>query len=70
MGALFTIVLLACVAAYVLWSVMVRKFVKTRFASICSIFCVIGAFIVTVIAKDYVTDPAFFERTLLPLAEP
>lgn len=70
MGALFTIVLLACLAFHIAWSVGVRKFAKTRLASICSIICVVGAFVVTLIAKDYVTDPVFFEGTLLPLVEP
>ena len=69
MGTIFTIVLLACVAAHVVWSVFVRKLNKTRFASICSIISLVGAFIGTVIAKDTVTDPAFFEDTLLPLIE-
>ena len=67
MGVLFTIVLLACVAANVVWSVFVRKLAKTRIVSICTIASVLLAFFGTLLAKTYVTDPAFFEGTLLPI---
>lgn len=70
MGTVFTLVLLACVALNVVWSVSVRKLAKTRIASILSIVSVVVALIGTVTVKNSLTDPAFFEGTLLPLAEP
>ena len=69
MGTVFTLVLLACVALNVVWSVSVRKLAKTRIASICSIISVVIAFIGTLSVKNSLTDPAFFEGTLLPLVE-
>ena len=51
MGTLFTFVLLLLVACSVLWSVFVRKLVKTRIRSISVIACVVLAFVGTVIFK-------------------
>ena len=69
MGILFTLVLLACVAGGVVWSVFIRKLPKTRIASICSIASVVIAFAATLILKDIVTDPNFFTNTIMPWLE-
>ncbi len=70
MGTIFAAVLLVFVAICVLWSVFVRKLVKTRLKSILVIACVLVALIGTIAAKDTVLDPAFVEGTLLPMLEP
>lgn len=67
MGTLFTFVLLLLVACSVLWSVFVRKLVKTRIRSISVIACVVLAFVGTVIFKQTVLDPGFVKETILPL---
>ena len=67
MGTIFTIVLLLFVALSVLWSVTVRRLVKTRIKSISRIVCVVLAFVGTLIAKNVVTGPSFFNKVLLPL---
>ena len=66
MGILFTLVLLACVAGGVVWSVFMRKLPKTRIASICSIASIVIAVAATLIVKDVVTDPKFFTDTIMP----
>lgn len=66
MGIIFAAVLLFFVALSVLWSVFVRKLVKTRIKSICKIVCLVLAIIGTVAAKDFVLDQAFIKDTLLP----
>ena len=67
MGTIFTALLLVFVAVNVLWSVFVRKLVKTRIRSISVIICVALALFGTIFAKDFVLDPNFVEGTLLPL---
>ena len=67
MGIIFAAVLLVFVAICVLWSVFVRKLVKTRLKSILVIACVVVALIGTIAIKDLVLDPAFVEGTLLPM---
>ena len=67
MGIIFTIVLLLFVACSVLWSVFVRKLVKTRIKSISRILCVVLAFVGTMIVKGALTGPDFAKGTLLPL---
>ena len=67
MGTLFTFVLLLFVSASVLWSVFVRKLVKTRIRSISVIACVVLAFVGTVIFKQTVLNPSFVQETILPL---
>jgi hypothetical protein len=66
MGTIFTIVLFLCVACSVLWSMFVRKLVKTRIKSISRILCVVLAFVGALIAKDAVTDAGFINGNLLP----
>ncbi len=66
MGIIFAAVLLFFVALSVLWSVFVRKLIKTRIKSICKIVCLVLAIIGTVAAKDFVLDQAFIKDTLLP----
>ena len=67
MGTLFTFVLLLFVSVSVLWSVFVRKLVKTRIRSISVIACVVLAFVGTVIFKQTVLNPSFVQETILPL---
>ena len=67
MGTIFTAVLLLFVAVSVLWSVFVRKLVKTRIKSIFVIASVVLALIGTVAVKNFVLDPAFAQDTLLPM---
>lgn len=66
MGTIFTIVLFLFVACSVLWSMFVRKLVKTRIKSISRILCVVLAFVGTMIAKNAVSGPEFANGTLLP----
>lgn len=66
MGIIFTIVLFLFVACSVLWSMFVRKLVKTRIKSISRILCVVLAFVGTMIAKNAVSGPEFANGTLLP----
>lgn len=67
MGTIFTAVLLLFVAISVVWSVFVRKLIKTRIRSISVIACVVLALIGTVAVKDFVLDPNFIKGTLLPM---
>lgn len=67
MGAIFTAVLLLFVAVSVVWSVFVRKLMKTRIRSISVIACVVLALIGTVAVKDSVLDPNLIKGTLLPM---
>ena len=69
MGTIFAVVLLVFVAISVLWSVFVRKLVKTRLKSILVIACVVVALIATIAVKETVLDPAFAEGTLIPMIE-
>ena len=70
MGTIFTAVLLLFVAVSVVWSVFVRKLIKTRIRSISVIVCVALALIGTVVIKNSVLDPAFVKETLLPMISP
>ncbi len=70
MGTIFTAVLLLFVAISVVWSVFVRKLIKTRIRSISVIVCVALALIGTVVIKNSVLDPAFVKETLLPMISP
>ena len=69
MDLIFSALLLLFVAISVVWSVFVRKLVKTRIKSIFVIVCVVLALVGTVGIKNFVLDPAFAEGTLLPLVE-
>lgn len=66
MGTIFTAVLLLFVAISVVWSVFVRKLIKTRIRSISVIVCVVLALVGTVAIKDFVLNPNFVSETLLP----
>ena len=70
MSTIFTVALLVFVAISVVWSVFVRKLLKTRIKSILVIASVLVALIGTIIIKDSVLDPAFAEGTLLPMLLP
>ncbi len=70
MGTIFAALLLLFVAISVVWSVFVRKLVKTRLKSILVIACVVLALIGTIVVKNFVLDPAFTEGTLLPWVAP
>ena len=70
MDTIFALVLLAFVAISVVWSVFVRKLLKTRLKSILVIASVVVALIGTIAVKEFVLDPAFAEGTLLPMLLP
>ena len=70
MGIIFAAVLFLFVAISVVWSVFVRKMVKTRIKSIFVIASVILALIGTVVVKNTVLDSAFIDGTLMPLLAP
>ena len=67
MGTIFTAVLLLFVAISVVWSVFVRKLIKTRIRSISVIACVVVALIGTITIKDLVLNITFIKETVLPL---
>ena len=67
MGIILTVVLLLFVALSVLWSVAVRKLVKTRIKSISRILCVVLAFVGTLIVKDAIAGPKFLNGVLFPM---
>ncbi len=70
MDIIFAAVLLLFVAISVVWSVFVRKLVKTRIRSIFVIACVVLALVGTIVIKNLVLDPTFVNGTLLPIVEP
>ena len=70
MDTIFALVLLAFVVISVVWSVFVRKLLKTRLKSILVIASVVVALIGTIAAKEFVLDPAFAQGTLLPFLLP
>ena len=67
MGVIFTAVLLLFVAISVVWSVFVRKLIKTRIRSISIIVCIVLALVGTVAIRDFVLNPDFITGTLLPM---
>ena len=70
MGVIFAAVLLLFVAISVVWSVFVRKLVKTRIKSIFVIACVILALVGTIVIKNSVLDAAFINEGLIPAVAP
>ena len=67
MGTIFTAVLLLFIVISVLWSVFVRKLIKTRVRSISVIACFVLALVGTIAIKNFVLDPAFIKDTVLPM---
>ena len=67
MGTIFTAVLLLFIVISVLWSVFVRKLIKTRIRSISVIACFVLALVGTIAIKNFVLDPSFIKDTILPM---